>query len=194
MPDQTIQKRDVGDLTGVEHAGVGQVKWRESQLQPMELVTVAAVAENGVIGRDGELPWPSIPADKRQYRALIADSPVILGRRTFDSMRDDLPGTAQIVLSRSESAFDVDSAHHASGIDDAVATAESLGGDSAYVIGGEAIYDLFQPVVDRMVLSRVPGEYDGDTYFPDWDTDDWTVVDRTHYDEFTLEEWVRNQS
>jgi dihydrofolate reductase len=148
----------------------------------MELITVAAVAENGVIGRDGELPWPSIPADKRQYRSRIAEHPVILGRRTFDSMRDDLPGAAQVVLSRSVSAFDV-----------AVETAEALGFDRAYVIGGAGIYELFQPAVDRMVLSRVPGEYEGDTYFPEWDADDWRLVERTPYDEFTLEEWVRAQ-
>lgn len=128
----------------------------------MNLISIAAVAANGVIGRDGGLPWRSIPADKRQYRERIADAPVILGRRTFDSMREDLPGTAQVVLSRSKSSFDVGSAHHASGIDDAVATVESPGSDRAYVIGGAAIYDLFQPVVDRMVLSRIPGEYAGD--------------------------------
>jgi len=160
----------------------------------MELITVAAVAENGVIGRDGELPWPSIPADKRQYRDRIADGPVILGRRTFDSMRDDLPGAAQIVLSRTESDYDIESAHHAAGVDDAVATVESLGSEQAYVIGGAGIYELFQPVVDRMVLSRIPGEYEGDTYFPDWDADEWNLVDRTAYDEFTLEEWVRKGS
>lgn len=157
----------------------------------MELITVAAVAENGVIGRDGELPWPSIPADKRQYRNRIADHPVILGRRTFDSMRDDLPGSAQVVLSRSVSEFDVETAHHAGGVDDAVATVESLDSDRAYVIGGAAIYDLFQSVVDRMLLSRVPGEYAGDAYFPEWDSEDWDLIESTHYEEFTLEEWVR---
>jgi dihydrofolate reductase len=160
----------------------------------MELLTVDAVAETGVLGKDGELPWPSIPADKQQYRNRIADAPVILGRRTFDSMRDDLPGTAQIVLSRSQSEFDVASAHHASDVDDAIATVDSLGSDHAYVIGGAGIYELFQPVIDRMVLSRVPGEYEGDTYFPEWDTDEWRLVERTPYDEFTLEEWVRAEA
>ena len=157
----------------------------------MELITVAAVAENGVIGRDGELPWPSIPADKRQYRDRIAEDPVILGRVTFESMVDDLPGTAQIVLSRSQQEFDVESAHHASDVDDAIAVAESLGADRAYVIGGAVIYDLFQPVVDRMVLSRIPDEYEGDASFPEWDPDEWDLVDRVEYDDFTLEEWVR---
>lgn len=160
----------------------------------MELITVAAVAENGVIGRDGEIPWPSIPADKRQYRERIADSPIILGRVTFDSMREDLPGTAQIVMSRTEREYDIESAHHASGIDDAVEIVESLGSVRAYVIGGAGIYDLFHPVVDGMVLSRIPKEYDGDAYFPEWDRDEWNRVDHVEYDAFTLEKWVRKSS
>ena len=160
----------------------------------MELISVAAVAENGVIGRDGELPWPSIPADKRQYRDRIADAPVILGRVTFESMLDDLPGTAQIVLSRSTSEFDVASAYHAEGIDDAIEVAESLGAERAYVIGGGGIYDLFQPAVDRMVLSRVAGEYEGDASFPEWNRAGWELIESAECDRFTLEEWVRKES
>ena len=157
----------------------------------MELVSVAAIADNRVIGADGDLPWPSIPADKQQYRERIADDPVILGRVTFESMLDELPGTAQIVLSRSEQAFDVPTAHHAGGVDDAVAVAESLGADTAYVIGGAVIYDLFQPHLDRMVLSRVAGEYDGDAFYPAWDDADWQLESTSEYDRFRLEEWVR---
>lgn len=160
----------------------------------VELISVAAIAENGVIGRDGELPWPSIPADRQQYRDRIADYPVILGRETFEAMRDDLPGTAQIVLSRSEREYDVDSAHHAAGVDDAVKIAHTLGASRTYVIGGGGIYALFQPYVDRMVLSRIPGEYEGDIYFPEWDPDDWNLVNAVDYEEFTLEEWVRESN
>jgi hypothetical protein len=90
----------------------------------MEHITGAAVADSGVLGRDGELPWPSIPADNHQYRERITDSPVILGRRSFDPMRDDLPGCLQVRLSRSSAAFDVETAHHAAGGDDAVETLE----------------------------------------------------------------------
>jgi dihydrofolate reductase len=160
----------------------------------VELTSVAAVAENGVIGRDGEIPWPSIPTDKQQYRNRIADSPVILGRVTFDSMRDDLPGTAQIVLSRSETGYDVETAYPASGVAEAIATVESLGAEEGYVIGGAGIYGLFQPAVDRMVLSRIPGEYEGDAYFPEWDTAEWSRVKTVAYDRFTLEEWERGSS
>jgi len=157
----------------------------------MELVTVAAVAANGVIGRDGELPWPSIPADRRQYRTRVAEWPVILGRRTFESMREALPGAAQVVLSRSDPEYDIESVHPASGVDEAVDVAESLDADRAYVLGGAAIYELFQPVVDRLLLSRIPEAYDGDAYFPEWDGENWTLVERTPYEEFTLEEWAR---
>lgn len=158
----------------------------------MELVSVAAVAANGVIGRDGEIPWENIEADTGQYRERVADAPVIMGRVTFESMVDSLPGTAQVVLSRSERTFDVETAHHAAGVEEAVAVVESLDAGRAFVIGGAGIYRLFQQVVDRMVLSRVPGEYDGDAFYPEWDADEWTRVETVQYDEFTVEEWVRS--
>jgi len=157
----------------------------------MELVSVAALSENGVIGRSGELPWESIPADKAQYRRRIADDPVVLGRRTFESMLDDLPGRVQIVLSRSERNYGVDSAVHADGVETAIERAKSFGADTAYVIGGGAVYELFQPHVDRMLLSRVHGTYEGDTYYPEFDTAEWELTDETAYDRFTLEEWRR---
>lgn len=157
----------------------------------MELVSVAAVSENLAIGEDGELPWDSIPEDRRQYRARVADDPVILGRRTFESMLDDLPGRAQIVLSRSEPDYDAPTAHHAGDVEEAIEVAESLGADVAYVIGGGGIYELFQPHVDRMVLSRVPGEYEADTFYPEWDPDEWRLASETPHEGFTLQEWER---
>ncbi len=160
----------------------------------MELVSVAALDDNRLIGNNGELPWPSIPADKQQYRSLIADAPVILGRVTFESMLDDLPGTHQIVLSRTERSFDVETAHHASSVDEAVEIANRLGAEQAFVIGGGVIYELFQPHLDRMVLSRVHGTYAGDTYYPEWDAADWELVETTDYDRFRLEAWVRTDS
>jgi dihydrofolate reductase len=156
-----------------------------------ELVSVAAVAENGVIGVDGGLPWPSIPADRRQYRTCVAAAPVILGRRTFESMRGDLPGTARIVLSRTAREASLDSVQYVAGVDDAVRAVDTLGAARAYVLGGAATYDAFQPVVTRMRLSRIPGTYDGDAFFPDWDRDAWTLQERIDYEGFTLERWRR---
>lgn len=173
----------------------------------MKLVSVAALAENRVIGRDGELPWPSIPADKRQYRDRVADAPVILGRRTFESMRDDPPGSRRIVVSRSVDAVDDPNAVVASDVEsalelatelaDVLASSERTGhavSDDepvAYVLGGGAIYDLFQPHLDAMVLSHVHGEFAGDSFYPAYDESEWTIAEETEYDRFTLREWVR---
>ncbi|MFB6167416.1 MAG: dihydrofolate reductase [Haloferacaceae archaeon] len=157
----------------------------------VELVSVAALAANRVIGRDGEIPWPSLPEDHAQYRALVANDPVVLGRRTFDSMRSDLPGSAQVVVSRSRESVDVPTARAASGVEETVETLEAIEAAVAYVLGGGAIYDLFQPHLDRMVLSHVPGEYEGDTTYPEWTEDAWAVVREEPHDGFTLREWVR---
>jgi len=157
----------------------------------MELVSVAALAENRVIGDDGALPWERLPADYEQYRSRVAGEPVVLGRRTFDSMRGNLPGRAQVVLSRTERAYDIETAHHASGVETAMDRLRGFDTETAYVLGGAAIYALFQPHLDRMVLSHVPGEYEGDTVYPEWDTDEWTVVSEQPYEGFTLREWER---
>ncbi|MWV65627.1 dihydrofolate reductase [Halorubrum sp. JWXQ-INN 858] len=158
----------------------------------MQLVSVAAIAENRVIGKDGAVPWPEIPEDVRQYRARVAEAPVILGRRTFESMRGNLPGARQIVVSRSLDTLPDPTAVVAGDVDGALAFAREFAGDGpAYVLGGGAIYELFQPHLDRMVLSHVDGSYEGDTRYPAWDDDEWTVVTETPYDRFTLREWAR---
>lgn len=157
----------------------------------MEFIAVAAVAENGVIGADGEIPWPSVPADRRQYRDRVADAPVILGRRTFESMLDDLPGREQVVLSRSVGEYDRPTIHVAASVDEALELTRTLADEAAYVLGGGAVYALFMPFVDRLLISRIPGTYEGDTWFPEIDPDEWSLAATEAYPGFTLEEWHR---
>ena len=165
----------------------------------VELISVAAIAENLVIGSNGEVPWPHIPEDVDQYRARVAHSPVILGRRTYESMRGDLPGSYQIVISRQlDEALDT-TAVVAADVESAIAygmkflsklpTDET--NDSVYVLGGGAIYDLFLPYLDRMVLSHVHGSYEGDSQYPAWDETEWEIISEADYDAFTLREWGR---
>jgi len=112
-------------------------------------------------------------------------------------MRGDLPGARQVVVSRSVGAVDVPSAVVADGVDAALDAARAIVAtdefpdETVYVLGGGAIYDLFQPHVDRMLLSHIKGAYDGETLFPAWNDDEWTVDDETEYDRFTLREWTR---
>lgn len=158
----------------------------------MQLVSVAAIAENRVIGADGDVPWAPIPEDIEQYRDRVADAPVILGRRTFDAMRGDLPGARRIVLSRSVDSVPDPTAVVVADVQSALTEARRLAPDGpVYVLGGGAIYDLFQPHLDRMVLSHVHGSYRGDTRYPAFDDAEWEVVSETGYDRFTLREWAR---
>ncbi len=158
----------------------------------MELIAVAAVAENGVIGADGELPWPSIDADKRAYRDRVAGHPVILGRRTYESMRDDLPGDRQVVLSRDEErSYPEESAHVRHSVEEAIDFLEAAGAEKAFVLGGGAVYAAFFPYLDRLRISRIPAEFAGDTVFPEIDPGDWALVDREGGEGYTLERWRR---
>lgn len=161
----------------------------------MDLVAVAAVAENGVIGRDGDLPWRRIPADKRQYRARVAHDPVVLGRRTFEGMREDLPGSHQIVLSRNpDRSYPERSATVVSSVEEALTALENLDVRTAYVLGGGAIYELMLPHLSRMYISRIPGAYEGDVTFPEIDEKSWELVETRPGAGFTLEIWERRET
>jgi dihydrofolate reductase len=157
----------------------------------MELISVAAVADNGVIGRDGELPWPSIPADKQQYRATVADAPVILGRRTFESMRDALPGAHQVIMSRSGPSYPEPTAVTVDSVAAAIDACAATGAEAAYVLGGAQIYALLQPHIDGMHLSRVHGSYEGDSRYPPFDPAAWELTATSDHDRFTIERWAR---
>jgi len=153
----------------------------------METIAVAAVGENGVIGDGPDLPW-HLPHESRRYRERVADDTVVLGRRTYE-LFEDLPGACQIVLSRSERAYDEPTVTAAESPETAIEIASDRGDGVLYVLGGAEIYEAFLPHYDRMLLSRVDGTYEGDTHFPQFDRSAWTLVDEARYDGYTLETW-----
>lgn len=154
----------------------------------MQLVAVAAIAENGVIGQDGEVPW-TLPEDRRQYRARVADSPVILGRKTFEMMRDDLPGGTQVVLTSQDRTYEESTVTVVHGVEEAIEYLDDQDVETVYVLGGATVYEAFLPHLDELFLSRVPARPDGDATFPDFDRGEWTLVEEEPYDQFTLEHW-----
>lgn len=150
----------------------------------MDVAIIVAVAENGVIGADGGVPW-HYPADLRHFKQETMGHPVIVGRTTFESIVDELggplPGRTNIVLSGSDPDLPED-AVVATGIDEALDAAREVGtrtsSETAYVIGGQKVYRQLLPRADRLVLTRIPGEYDGDTYWPGHDDERWTETGR----------------
>ena len=132
---------------------------------------VVARADNGVIGRDGRLPW-HLPADLKRFKALTIGKPMIMGRRTFDSLPGLLPGRRHIVLTR-DPAWHAAGAEVAHDVDAALALADS----HMSVIGGAEIYALFLPRADRIELTEVHQLPEGDTWLPPFD-DGWRETAR----------------
>jgi dihydrofolate reductase len=141
-----------------------------------EIFLVVAVAANGVIGRDGAMPW-HLPNDLRHFKALTTGKPMIMGRKTFESLPGLLPGRRHIVLTR-DRAWAEDGAEVARSPEEAIALANA---PHIAVIGGAEIYRQFLPHADRIEWTEVAAEPEGDTRFPDFDRAEWTEVAReTH--------------
>jgi dihydrofolate reductase len=135
---------------------------------------VAAVAKNGVIGAGGKLPW-HLPEDLKHFRKLTLGHPVIMGRRTWESLGKPLPGRENIVVTR-RAGFEAPGASVAASL--AAAIALCAGEPVAFVIGGAELYAAALPLADGLVLTEIGRDYAGDTVFPAWDRDAWRVMQR----------------
>jgi dihydrofolate reductase len=136
------------------------------------ITIVLARAINGVIGKDGDLPW-HIPGDLKRFKALTMGSAMIMGRKTFDSLPGILPGRRHIVMTR-DSGWKVEGVEVAHDMDAAIA----LAGDTPIsVIGGAAIFALFEPIADKIELTEVIETVDGDVSMPDLrSSEDWREI------------------
>ncbi|GAA5438552.1 dihydrofolate reductase type 3 [Deinococcus caeni] len=155
------------DLTGPELAG--------SELAGRELVGIVAVTENGVIGRDGGMPW-HLPADLAHFRSHSRGKPNVMGRKVWDSLGGrPLPGRENIVLTRNR-AFSAPGAQVAHSPQEALA----LSGDvpEVAIIGGAEVYALFLPLITRFELTLIHARLDGDTFMPDLGSG-WVVTQET---------------
>lgn len=159
------------------------------------IALIAAVADNGIIGRDGEMPW-HLPEDLTHFKATTMGHPVIMGRRTYDSIASQiggpLPGRTNIVLSRSDPEVAEDVVVTDS-IDAAIDAASAVGThtETVYVIGGATVYEQFLPQADRLVLTELEATYEGDTAFPEFDRTAWDEIDREERDGFAFVTYER---
>lgn len=147
-------------------------------LPPRRLSAVAAMSENRVIGADGGLPW-SLPDEMAQFRALTLGHPVIMGRSTFESNgAKPLPHRRNLVLSR-QPGYAAQGAEVFATLDAALAAAAN--DCEPFISGGADIYRLALPRLDRMYLTTVHTELDGDTFFPNFHEADWALTDARHH-------------
>lgn len=144
----------------------------------MELSLVCALAENGVIGRDGNLPW-HLPKDLQHFKRLTIGGVLLMGRRTWDSIGRPLPRRRSLVLSR-DSAFQPEGAEVFGHLDSALAEAREA--PEVFVIGGAAVYAATLSRAHRLYLTQVHADVSGDVYFPAFDQEDWSLVEEEHHE------------
>ena len=151
----------------------------------MSVTIVVAIGDNGVIGRDGGLPWPPT-GDLAHFKALTMGHPMVMGRTTFASIGRPLPGRTSIVLTR-DPAWSADGVEVAHDLGAALASAAALS-DETFLIGGAQVYAeaLEAGVVDSMVVTHVHQSPDGDAWFPDVDWSRWPETSRETHDGFDI--------
>ncbi len=147
----------------------------------MDVALIVAMAENGVIGRNNKLPW-HLPEDLRYFKQTTMGKPIIMGRKTYESIGKPLPGRTNIVISRQENYELPEGAKHVRSLDEAIELADSIafidGTEEVMVIGGSQIYKeaFLQGKADRLYLTKVHSEVDGDAYLEGFDESQWRLT------------------
>ena len=166
----------------------------------MEVSLIWAMSRNRVIGKDNGLPW-RLPKDMKHFMASTMGKPVIMGRKTFESMGSPLPGRANIVLTRDKN-WSRENVEVVSTLGEAVELADEIaheaGQGEVFVIGGSSVYAKALPVATRLYVTLIESDIEGDVYFPEFDWGDWVesqktvhVQDERHAYDFTISEFIR---
>ncbi|MBB1285945.1 dihydrofolate reductase [Flavisolibacter sp. BT320] len=132
-----------------------------------------AVSENGVIGKNNALPW-HLPNDLKYFKNLTWGLPILMGRKTFDSIGKPLPGRKSIVITRNND-WRYNGVEVVHSLEEAVKTAEVLGAKEIFVIGGAEIFNASLPQANRIYLTRIHQEFEGDVFFPAIDETTWQL-------------------
>ncbi len=142
----------------------------------MKISMIAAMAKGRVIGKDNAMPW-HLPADFAWFKKNTLGKPVIMGRKTYESIGRPLPGRRNIVISR-DASWLAEGVESATSIDAALSLVDGV--DEAVIIGGGTIYAACLPRADRLYITHIEADIEGDTCFPDWG-EGWNVLHREHY-------------
>ena len=143
----------------------------------MILSVIVAIAHNRVIGLNNQMPW-HLPADLAWFKKNTLNKPVIMGRKTFESIGRPLPNRHNIVISRQIEPSDnkISNVSWVKSIDEAISLAQAQQPDEVFIIGGGNIYQQVLPLIDRLYLTHIDAELQGDTYFPDYLPEQWQVI------------------
>ena len=156
----------------------------------MLISIIVAVSKNGVIGKDNQLIW-RLPDDLKRFKKLTTGHPIIMGRKTFDSIGKPLPGRTSIVVSRNPD-FKMDGVVVTNSLDSAFDYADKLDVDEVFVIGGGELYNQAQTFANKLYITEVETTIDGDTYFKIEQPKNWLETERTVHEADDRHEFAFN--
>lgn len=148
----------------------------------MTISIIAAIAKNNVIGNNNRLPW-HLPSDMRRFRKITMDKAIIMGQKTFESIGKPLAGRFNIILSKDPN-LKIDKCMVVNSIEKALEKSKNF--SEIMVCGGASVYKQFLPLANKMYLTLINAEFEGDAYFPDFSWQEWQEIERI--DNFADEE------
>ncbi len=158
----------------------------------MRIVIIVAIAKNGVIGKaNGEMPW-HIKEDFQHFKKTTMGFPIIMGRKSFESLGKPLPGRENIIVTRNTNLkYDFDGIKIFYSLQDAVDYTRSLNKDKVFITGGGEIYNQSISFADEMIISHMKFDVVGEVKFPDFNVDDWKIISREEKEEFEIVTYLR---
>lgn len=139
----------------------------------MKISLIVAMSSNRVIGRDNKMPW-HLSADLKRFRAITMNSPILMGRKTFESIGKPLDGRTNLILSKNKK-YQPEGCLVFDSLQEALEKAKNIG-DELFIIGGAMLYEMTLPVAQRLYLTDIQAEFDGDTFFPEFNLNDWNKI------------------
>ncbi len=159
----------------------------------MKIIIIVAVSENNVIGKEGKIPWHS-GAELKHFKETTMGNPIIMGRKTFESIGKVLPGRLNIVLTgKAEEFKNFEDLIIASSLDEALNICREQNQEKVFIIGGASVYEEALNFADEIILTRMKLKVDGDTYFPHINFEEWSLKKKEEREEFNIEVYERRK-
>lgn len=139
----------------------------------MKISLIVAMSKNRVIGRDNKMPW-HLSADLKRFRAITMNSPILMGRKTFESIGKPLDGRTNLILSKNIN-YQPQGCLVFQSLESALNEAKKYG-EEIFIIGGATLYEIALPLANRLYLTDIQAEFEGDTLFPEFDVNEWNEI------------------
>ena len=156
------------------------------------ITMIVAISKNGCIGKDGRMPW-NLPNEMKHFRKMTMNKKVVVGRKTFEGFKKPLENRYHFVVTRQDIEYNYSSVEVVHDVRKLIAEYKNAD-EELMIIGGKEIYSIFMEHADKLIVSVIHQEFDGDTYFPEIDENNFKITNINQNDEFDVVTWIRKEN